>query len=106
IALVFQRPAVFAGTVAHNVRAALFGVERREAERRAIAALERFALAHLAARRAATLSGGELRRLALARAFAQRPAVLLLDEPYDDLHAAGPAPLTPRSRRAGPATGG
>jgi ABC-type sulfate/molybdate transport systems ATPase subunit len=99
IALVFQRPAVFAGTVAHNVRAALFGVERREAERRAIAALERFHIAHLAARRAATLSGGELRRLALARAFAQRPAVLLLDEPYDDLDAAGQAALTLDLRR-------
>jgi ABC-type sulfate/molybdate transport systems ATPase subunit len=100
-ALVFQRPAPFAGTVEHNVRAALLGsgLARGEVERRVRTALERFDIGDLAPRRAATLSGGELRRLALARAFAQQPAVLLLDEPYDDLDSAGQASLTLDLRR-------
>jgi len=106
-ALVFQRPVTFAGTVAHNARAALLGsgAARGDVQRRVQTALERFEIAHLAPRRAATLSGGELRRLALARAFAQEPAVLLLDEPYDDLDTAGQAALTLDLRRVIAETG-
>ncbi len=106
-ALVFQRPAAFAGTVWHNVRAALLGsgIVRGDAQRRVRMALDRFDIGHLASRRAATLSGGELRRLALARAFAQEPAVLLLDEPYDDLDTAGQAALTLDLRRVIAETG-
>jgi len=102
VTLVFQRPAAFAGSVSHNVGAALRGrgLSRGQRRGRIRAALERFEIAHLAERRAASLSGGELRRLALARAFATRPDVLLLDEPYDDLDAAGCTALTLDLRRA------
>jgi ABC-type sulfate/molybdate transport systems ATPase subunit len=101
VTLVFQRPAALAGSVLHNVRAALLGRKllRAEVERRALAALARFEVEHLAARRASTLSGGELRRLALARAFVLEPAVLLLDEPFDDLDTAGQATLSLDLRR-------
>jgi ABC-type Fe3+/spermidine/putrescine transport system ATPase subunit len=102
VTMVFQRPIVFAGSVEHNLRAALLGLRlpRGEASERSRESLERFGVARFAKRRAATLSGGETRRLALARAFALRPAVLLLDEPFDDLDAAGQESLSLDMRRA------
>ena len=95
VTLVFQSPAALAGSVLHNVRAALLGrpLSRAEVRQRALAALERFEVAHLAARRAATLSGGELRRLALARAFVLEPAASALCELARSLSAPLTGPL-------------
>jgi len=102
VTMVFQRPIPFAGSVEHNLRAALSGLSLPRADRaqRVAEALEHFGIARLAGRDAATLSGGELRRLSLARAFALRPAVLLLDEPFDDLDASGQESLSIDLRRA------
>ena len=56
-----------------------------DARERAHACLAQVGLAHLAERRADTLSGGEQQRVAIARALTQDPAVILADEPTASL---------------------
>ncbi len=86
-AMVFQRPVMLRRSALANAAYALAvnGIAGRERERRAREALERVGLAHLAARQARVLSGGEQQRLALARAWSLRPQVLFLDEPTASL---------------------
>jgi heme exporter protein A len=54
-----------------------------------LAALEAVGLAHAAHARLRGFSQGMAQRLALARAMLHRPGLLLLDEPYSALDAAG-----------------
>jgi ABC-type Fe3+/spermidine/putrescine transport system ATPase subunit len=105
--MVFQRPLLLSGSVSWNVALPLWGagVARAERRRRAERALAHFGLEALAGRRASTLSGGETRRLALAQAFVREPAVLLLDEPFDDLDARAQELLSLDLRGAIGATG-
>lgn len=70
-------------------------VTSRTARRRADELLARFGLSHVAASRAARLSGGEQRRLEVARSLATDPSFLLFDEPF-----AGIDPLTIESLHA------
>ncbi len=87
LAMVFQEPLLFDTTVFNNVASGLKirGMRRNEIRDRVIEQLNRFGIGHLSDRSAKTLSGGEAQRTSLARAFALRPEILLLDEPFASL---------------------
>ena len=87
LAMVFQEPLLLSGSVASNVATGLVlrnspSVER---QKRVDEALELFGISGLSRRSAHTLSSGEARRVSLARAFAMRPEIIFLDEPFTAL---------------------
>ncbi len=70
-------------TVARNVELPMLyaGVGGRERRARALELLEKVGIPEKANRLPAQLSGGQRQRVAIARALANRPALLLADEP-------------------------
>jgi putative ABC transport system ATP-binding protein len=70
-------------TVSRNVELPMLyaGVGRRQRRERALELLERVGIPEKADRLPSELSGGQRQRVAIARALANRPALLLADEP-------------------------
>ncbi len=87
IAMVFQEPLLFDTTVYENVASGLKMRGAGQGEIKSVVEeyLKQFGIAHLADRSARKISGGEAQRTSLARAFATKPQIVFLDEPFSSL---------------------
>ncbi|SMX91035.1 ABC transporter [Brevibacterium iodinum ATCC 49514] len=87
--MVFQAFNLFAHkTILENVTLGPIKVRKiakAEADKQAMALLERVGVAHQADKYPAQLSGGQQQRVAIARSLAMKPKVMLFDEPTSAL---------------------
>ena len=102
IGIVFQFFNLLEGTsVLDNVAlpAIVAGASRKQAESRARDLLDLLGLSDKASQAPGVLSGGQRQRLAIARALANKPTLLLADEPTGALDSGGGAEVMELFRR-------
>lgn len=82
-------------TAFENVEVPLIfgGVPTKKRKKRAMELLERVGLGERADHRPTELSGGEMQRVAIARALANKPRIILADEPTGNLDSASGAEI-------------
>lgn len=87
MAVVFQEPLLFSGTVLDNIT---YGLKLRkipkpQIDQKVRVIADMFGIAHLLDRPSNKISGGEAQRVSFARALVLEPELLLLDEPMASL---------------------
>ncbi|MGW1148395.1 ABC transporter ATP-binding protein [Streptomyces sp. NPDC002454] len=106
VGIVAQEGALFPHlSVARNIAFGLRGLPRAERRSRTAEMLDLVGLGDLGERMPHELSGGQQQRIALARALAPRPALVLLDEPFNALDSGLRAGLRSEVRAALRASG-
>ena len=86
VGYIFQDYALFPHlNVEENIAFALDNLSKKEKEKRVVELLEQFDIQEHRKKSIHQLSGGQQQRVAIARAMANKPKVLLLDEPFANL---------------------